>query len=58
MNYIKTYNNLLNLIRECSDYLDKTFGFILPGSPTIIENVRAHYNKHPEDSHAMSCINI
>ena len=53
MNYSKEYTNLAILIRNCSDHLDKKFGFVLSGSPELITNIKEHYRREPDDHHTI-----
>lgn len=53
MNHSNEYKTLLNLIRNCSDYLDKEFGFVISGSPELTTNIKEHYNKRPDEVHTI-----
>ena len=48
MNYSTEYRDLLTLIRNCSDYLDKE-SIVLSGSPQLVDNIKEHYKKEEND---------
>ena len=52
MNYSTEYRNLLTLIRNCSDYLDKE-SIVLSGSPQLVDNIKEHYKRQPENYHTI-----
>jgi len=53
MNYTKSYNDLLTLIRECNDFLDRKYGFALSGSPILTDSIKQHFKNNPDDDHAI-----
>lgn len=53
MEYSKSFDLLLNLIQDCSNHLDKKFGFVISGSPTYVEIINGHYARRPTDSHVI-----
>ena len=48
MDYNHTYNSILALMHECSNLLNSKYGYVLPGSPFVQDNIRAHYNAEPK----------
>lgn len=54
----QNYNLLMELVQNCSTKLDSMNGFVLPGSPSMLDNIKEHHAKFPsgETKFGMSLI--
>lgn len=49
MDYAKTYDRILKILRKCSNELDKKYGMALPGASPYVDNIRKHQEMHAND---------
>ena len=48
----KAYTGILSLMHQCSTFLDEKYGYVLPGSPSLRDNIATHYITNPNHSYA------
>lgn len=47
-----SFEYVTEILRECSTYLDRTYGYVLGGSPLLTDNIKAHYKADPDRRYA------